>query len=319
MYYCERHWRHIASALPLASKRTTTAMTYNQNDLPAYFHSLTDEALISQCLPGRLTEAARAVAEAEVRSRGLRLPEMARSDESDTTDDVYHGDFKNVARFLDPTEAHLIKAHLESCGVPALVADANLVQANPFLGGAIGGTSVRVPEAFAAEAVELIAKFNRGEFQDDESHDNSNDAGDTPASAVESRRLKTFRVYAHPDQPVPIVVKVGFSWAAFIFGPLWFLVNRMWMNFAIVAALFGGGNLYFRHQHPSTEAGLLLFAGMYVLFFIAWFMIGKFANSLLAIDLEDKGYRLVATVKARNPTYARDEAVKLSASQHTAP
>ena len=120
--------------------------------------------------------------------------------------------------------------------------------------------------------------------------------------------MKTFRVYSHPNKSGSVVVKVGFSWPAFILGPLWFLLNRMWLNFAIVTALAVGGNLYFSHFEPSTPGERLFFFGMYLLFLIAWFLIGKLANFLLCSDLQDQGYVLQATVQAKNVTGARDEA-----------
>jgi hypothetical protein len=284
----------------------------NQDEWSIHFHQLSDDELIRQCSSGRLSELAQSVAEAECSSRGLALPEMAPSMAG--SDGDYHGDLTNVARFLEPTEAHLLKSYLESCAIPAFVADANLVQASPFFAGA-SATSLRVPAEFVPEALELIARFNRGEVQatDAAGDDTSGEISSIPMPA-EPARLKTWRVYARPGQAVPIVVKVGFSWAAFIFGPLWFLVNYMWLNFAIVAALVVGGNLYFQHHRPQTGMESLLFVGMYVFYMVCWILIAKFANSLLAGELEDRGYRLLATVKARNSTYARDAALKLSAS-----
>ncbi|MBU1365579.1 MAG: DUF2628 domain-containing protein [Gammaproteobacteria bacterium] len=284
----------------------------NQDELQAHFRNLSNDELIRQCLPGRLTEIAQSIAEAELVSRGLPRPEIAESVAEGELYAEYHGDLTNVARFLEPTEAHLLKSYLESCSIPAFVADANLVQVNPFFGGAIGGTSLRVPAEFVPEALDLLAKFHKGEVR--AANEQSGEIG-TTESVTKDFRLKTYRVYACPGRTVPIVVKVGFSWAAFIFGPLWFLVNYMWLNFMIVAGLFIGGNLYFRHHRPETEMESLLFLGMYLFYLVIWILIGKFANTLLAGELEDRGYRLLATVRARNSTYARDEAAKSSANE----
>ena len=81
--------------------------------------------------------------------------------------------------------------------------------------------------------------------------------------------MKTFRIYSRVDRPIPMVVKVGISWPAFIIGPLWFLLNRMWLNFAIVTALLLGGNLYFEYHKASTPTESLLFLGMFLLFAVA--------------------------------------------------
>ncbi len=230
----------------------------------------------------------------------------------------YHGDFTTVARSLDPTEAHILKSYLESCSIPAMVADANLVQAAPFLSGPVGGASVRVPEAFASEALELIAKFNRIDVQPDSAGDDAMNEPSGSGAPSEVRKLKTYAVYVHPGKPVPVVVKAGFSWGAFIFGPLWFLLNRMWLNFFLVMTLYVGGNLYFRFNRVETDLGAPLFIGMYVLYLVLWFLIGKFANSLLAADLEDRGYKRIATVTAENPVYAREEAARRVAADGAA-
>jgi hypothetical protein len=118
--------------------------------------------------------------------------------------------------------------------------------------------------------------------------------------------MKTYRIYKHPEKSLAMVVKVGFSWGAFFFGPLWFLFNRMWLNFALVATLSAAANLAFRNNHPTTQADALIFFSMYILYFVAWFFIGKVANVLLCADLEAQGYALQATVQAKNATYARD-------------
>lgn len=144
------------------------------------------------------------------------------------------------------------------------------------------------------------------------------------ASAVSShinfagRIMKTYRVYSHPNRPVPMVVKVGFSWPAFIIGPLWFLVNKMWLNFAIVTAFIVSANLYFHHFKPSSQGEKLLDLGMALLALVGWFLIGKFANLLLCSDLEGRGYVLQATVKAKSTRTAREEFAKMSPS-HEAP
>lgn len=301
-------------AVPFSSTQRAVSPTMNnQDDLSIHFHKLSDDELIRQCSSGKLGEPAQSVAEAERLSRGLALPEMSPLTVDGAAGD-YHGDLTSVARFLEPTEAHLLKSYLESCGIPAFVADANLTQAIPFFGGA-SGTSLRVPAEFVPEALELIARFQQGGLlAADAAGDGVGVENSSIPAPVEDTRLKTWRVYARPGQAAPIVVKIGFSWGAFIFGPLWFLVNYMWLNFVIVAALYLGGNLYFHHHRPETGMESLLFVGMYAFYIVLWILIARFANSLLAGELEDRGYRLVATVRARNSTYARDAAVKLSAS-----
>jgi hypothetical protein len=136
---------------------------------------------------------------------------------------------------------------------------------------------------------------------------------------VANEIMKTYRVYSHPNKPVSTVVKVGFSWPAFILGPLWFLLNKMWLNFAIVTALVVGSRMYFSHINPTTEGEKLLLSGMYLLYLVAWFLIGKLANFLLCSDLEDEGYVLQTTVQAKNVAGARDEAEKTKSQRNELP
>jgi hypothetical protein len=91
----------------------------------------------------------------------------------------------------------------------------------------------------------------------------------------------------------------------------------MWLNFALVSAFFGGARLYFENREISDEMDSLTVTGVSLLFFVTWFLIGKFANFLLRSDLEDRGYALLATVKARNPTYARHEAERVLQSKRS--
>ena len=78
--------------------------------------------------------------------------------------DDYEGDFETIAHFLNPTEAHVICSCLVAGGIPAMVADANLVQANALLTIAVGGVRVLVPAMYLAAAKKLIDAFNRGDL-----------------------------------------------------------------------------------------------------------------------------------------------------------
>lgn len=116
--------------------------------------------------------------------------------------------------------------------------------------------------------------------------------------------MKTYRVYVHPKKPTSVVVKVGFSWPAFIIGPLWFLLNGMWLKFLIVTAFFGGAHVYFQNAPDNPWVALLA-----LIYFIIWFSIGKWANALLGDELKTDGYEVIATVEANNTSEAREKAV----------
>ena len=70
-----------------------------------------------------------------------------------------------VARYLSYTEVHLQRACLEGSGIPALVADAQLMQTDALLTPALRGASLRVPAAYADEAREVLAAYRRGAFR----------------------------------------------------------------------------------------------------------------------------------------------------------
>jgi hypothetical protein len=82
-----------------------------------------------------------------------------------------HGELLVVARFFVPTDAYMLKSCLESSGVPAVVADAHLVQANEFLTTAVGGVRVLVPESHFEQAMKILKAFEAGEYQLDDDFD----------------------------------------------------------------------------------------------------------------------------------------------------
>jgi hypothetical protein len=91
----------------------------------------------------------------------------------------------------------------------------------------------------------------------------------------------------HPDGKTAIV-GVGFSWEAFIFGPLWALVKRQWFLFMLLILLLVPINLAldFVEQAKNTVAmiaGLVLLLGY-------MFVCGLYGNRWQKYSLERKGY-----------------------------
>jgi hypothetical protein len=86
-------------------------------------------------------------------------------------EDVGHGSLIVLARFFVPTDAYMMKSCLESQGVPAVIADANMVQANEFLTTAVGGVRVLVPESHFEQAQQILKAFEAGEYQLDDDYD----------------------------------------------------------------------------------------------------------------------------------------------------
>jgi hypothetical protein len=60
---------------------------------------------------------------------------------------------------------------LVAAGIPAVVADDNLVQTDSLLTPALGGVRILAPEAYLERAKEVIDAFNRGDYALDENAD----------------------------------------------------------------------------------------------------------------------------------------------------
>lgn len=133
----------------------------NVIELTRHYHEMSDEELIDRCSSGTLTQVAQAIAIEELTSRGLVLPDPIIST-CEVTE--YEGDFETVARFLNPTDAHIVCSCLKAAGVQAVVADANLAQTNSLWIIALGGTRVLVTASHVAEAKKVIEAFNRGDY-----------------------------------------------------------------------------------------------------------------------------------------------------------
>jgi hypothetical protein len=74
-------------------------------------------------------------------------------------------DLFTIAKYYLPTDAYIVQGCLVAAGVPAVVADANLVQTDSLLTAAVGGVRILVPESYMEQAREVIESFNRGEYR----------------------------------------------------------------------------------------------------------------------------------------------------------
>jgi hypothetical protein len=80
-------------------------------------------------------------------------------------------DLFEVARYLIPMDASLAQGCLVAAGIPAVLADAHLMQAHMLLGPALGGVRILVPQEHLQEAQAVLEAFRRGEFALDEDAD----------------------------------------------------------------------------------------------------------------------------------------------------
>lgn len=106
------------------------------------------------------------------------------------------GDFVTIATCETPTEAHLLKETLLASGLAARVADANFLQANPWMSNAAGGVRVLVPASLASEARKTIEALDAGAFQIDGEHGAAGNADPDEVTPTRSN-LRTFHIYTH--------------------------------------------------------------------------------------------------------------------------
>ena len=81
-----------------------------------------------------------------------------------------------------------------------------------------------------------------------------------------------------PSRRSPVLVQEGFSWGAFLFGPLWLLAHRLWLS----ALLWVVGVLALAVLLPAPVVGAALAA--------AQFLLGCHARDLQRRGLAWRGY-----------------------------
>lgn len=168
-------------------------MTTVPSSLVEAFAQLEDDELLRRARSGHLTDAARAVALAELDRRGIEvvLPDGASDDARVDAMDA-GGDMLTLVSLPAPTEAHILVARLQAEGIHAIAADAHLVQANPLVGIAVGGVRVLVAGEQLAQARALFEAMRRGELDVDD------DPSRTAMQAPECPRCGGVHVTAKP-------------------------------------------------------------------------------------------------------------------------
>lgn len=139
------------------------------------FEQMADEELLRRYRSGDMTEEAKQVALEELRSRELMIgpaPLESASPEAEAAAEARREgmDVVCLARFLVPTDAHILCGLLEAEGIATVAGDAHLVQANPFLTTAVGGVRVLVYETDIVRAREILQAYRNGDYalQEDE-------------------------------------------------------------------------------------------------------------------------------------------------------
>ena len=76
-----------------------------------------------------------------------------------------------VARYLVPMDATLMQGCLVASGIPAVLADAHLMQTDLLLAPALGGVRILVPSTYVQQAQSVLEAFERGDFALDDNAD----------------------------------------------------------------------------------------------------------------------------------------------------
>jgi hypothetical protein len=80
-------------------------------------------------------------------------------------------DLFEIARYLVPMDALLAHGCLNAAGIPAVLADDQLVQTNLLWAPALGGVRILVPQEYIQQAEAALAALQRGEFALDDDAD----------------------------------------------------------------------------------------------------------------------------------------------------
>jgi len=119
--------------------------------------------------------------------------------------------------------------------------------------------------------------------------------------------VKTWSVHTRADAP-PVLVREGFSWAAFCFGPLWLFAHRAWIAGVLVLCAWILAGLL-----PGPLRPLLMLL-------LAW-ATGVFATDWLRWSLARRGFTLVHVIAARDAdaAFARLMAARPDLAAEAAP
>ena len=99
--------------------------------------------------------------------------------------------------------------------------------------------------------------------------------------------MRTWTVHLKPDAQ-PVLVREGWSWGAFLFGPFWLLFQRAWLPGGAVLALT---LILAAAARQPTQALLSLALGV---------LLGLLGRDLVRWSLQRRGYRLAHVLAERD-------------------
>ena len=139
-------------------------MTVTRQSLLERFQLFNDVELLAQFHSGELTDLAKSVAGEELHRRNVDISEKTVAPRIKHQESLSADNLVPIARYFTAAEADMLKSRLEAEGVPAVVADAQTVQAVPLIAIAVGGVRVLVPESYADRALEIVRGVEKGDY-----------------------------------------------------------------------------------------------------------------------------------------------------------
>ena len=139
-------------------------MTVTRQSLLERIQLLNDDELLAQFHSGELTDLAKSIAGEELHRRNVDISKKTVAPRIKHRDALSEENLVPIARYFTVAEADMLKSRLEVEGVPAVVADAQTVQAIPLMAIAIGGVRVLVPELYADRALEIVRSVENGDY-----------------------------------------------------------------------------------------------------------------------------------------------------------
>ena len=113
--------------------------------------------------------------------------------------------------------------------------------------------------------------------------------------------MRVYTVHVPPfshRESDPVLIKEGFSWPAFLFGPLWMLIHHLWLAFVVLVVitilLSVAADAFGLGQVPQAIVSLAIAV-----------LVGAHGNDMRRRGLTRRGYRDGGVVAARN----MDEAI----------
>jgi Protein of unknown function (DUF2628) len=99
--------------------------------------------------------------------------------------------------------------------------------------------------------------------------------------------MRIYTAHTRAGSP-PVLVREGFSWGAFFFGPLWLLAHRAWIAGVLALCVWIGLGILVPHGAAAAVALALHWA------------LGLFGRDLWRWSLARAGYLLVHVIAARD-------------------